>query len=215
MNKNIIITFFSIFLFWSTSSAQEETFVKVSDINEAKANLEQLTEKISSIKSQFIQEKHLSFLTENIISKGEFYFKNPGLLRWEYAEPFEYIIVFTDKNIFIKDEENISSFDTESNKMFSEVNNIMAGTIQGNLFNDSERFTVEYFENDKQYLMLLIPKMEEMKSMLQSIHIYIDKSDLSVAKIKMTESSDDYTSITFINRKLNTTIDNDKFDIYK
>ncbi|MGM0409043.1 MAG: LolA family protein [Bacteroidota bacterium] len=215
MNKNIIITFFSIFLFWSTLSAQEETFVKVSDINEAKANLEQLTEKISSIKSQFIQEKHLSFLTENIISKGEFYFKNPGLLRWEYTEPFEYIIVFTDKNIFIKDEDNISSFDTESNKMFSEVNNIMTGTIQGNLFNDSERFTVEYFENDKQYLMLLIPKMEEMKSMLQSIHIYIDKSDLSVAKIKMTESSDDYTSITFINRKLNTTIDNDKFDIYK
>ncbi len=215
MNKNIIITFFSILFFWSTLSAQEETFVKVSDINEAKANLEQLTEKISSIKSQFIQEKHLSFLTENIISKGEFYFKNPGLLRWEYTEPFEYIIVFTDKNIFIKDEDNISSFDTESNKMFSEVNNIMTGTIQGNLFNDSERFTVEYFENDKQYLMLLIPKMEEMKSMLQSIHIYIDKSDLSVAKIKMTESSDDYTSITFINRKLNTTIDNDKFDIYK
>ncbi|MFO7829982.1 MAG: outer membrane lipoprotein carrier protein LolA [Bacteroidales bacterium] len=215
MNKNIIITFFSILFFWSTLSAQEETFVKVSDINEAKANLEQLTEKISSIKSQFIQEKHLSFLTENIISKGEFYFKNPGLLRWEYTEPFEYIIVFTDKNIFIKDEDNISSFDTESNKMFSEVNNIMTGTIQGNLFNDSERFTVEYFENDKQYLMLLIPKMEEMKSMLQSIHIYIDKSDLSVAKIKMTESSDDYTSITFINRKLNTTIDNDQFDIYK
>ena len=214
MNKHIIITFFSVFLFWSTLSAQE-TFVKISDINNAKANLEQLTEKISSIKSQFIQEKHLSFLTENIISKGEFYFKNPGFLRWEYTEPFEYIIVFTDKNIFIKDEENISSFDTESNKMFSEVNNIMTGTIQGNLFNDSERFTVEYFENDKQYLMLLIPKMEEMKSMLQSIHIYIDKSDLSVAKIKMTESSDDYTSITFINRKLNTPIENDKLDIYK
>ncbi|MFO7842311.1 MAG: outer membrane lipoprotein carrier protein LolA [Bacteroidales bacterium] len=215
MNKNIIITFFSIFLFWSTLSAQEENFAKVSDIEKAKTELAQLTQKISTIKSTFIQEKHLSFLTENIISKGEFFFKKPGFLRWEYTEPFEYLIVFTDKNIFIKDDENISSFDTESNKMFSEINNIMTGTIQGNLFHDSERFAVEYFENNQQYLLKLVPKMPEMKDMLQSIHLYIDKSDLSVAKIKMTESSDDYTSITFINRKLNTTIDNDKFDIHK
>ncbi|HSH53158.1 MAG TPA: outer membrane lipoprotein carrier protein LolA [Bacteroidales bacterium] len=214
MNK-ILTTLFSLFLFCSTLSAQKETFVEISDIEQAKTGLEQLTQKISTIKSQFIQEKHLSFLTENIISKGEFYFKSPGFLRWEYFEPFEYVIVFTEKNIFIKDEENISSFDTESNKMFSEINNIMTGTIQGNLFNDSQRFAVEYFENNNQYLLKLIPKMQEMKSMLQSIHIYIDKSDLSVARIKMTESSDDYTSITFINRKLNTTIDNDKFDIHK
>jgi len=214
MNK-IIVTLLSFFLFLSVIKAQEENFAKVSDIEKARTELAQLTQKISTIKSPFIQEKHLSFLTENIISKGEFYFKNPGFLRWEYTEPFEYLIIFTDKNIFIKDEENISSFDTESNKMFSEINNIMTGTIQGNLFNDSERFTVEYFEDNQQYLLKLVPRMPEMKSMLQSIHIYIDKSDLSVAKIKMTESSNDYTSITFINRKLNTTIDNDKFDIHK
>jgi outer membrane lipoprotein-sorting protein len=214
MNK-IIVTLFSFFLFLGVIKAQEENFAKVSDIEKAKANLEQLTEEISTIKSQFIQEKHLSFLSENIISKGEFYFKNPGFLRWEYTEPFEYLIVFTDKNIFIKDEENISSFDTESNKMFSEINNIMTGTIQGNIFNDNERFTVEYFENNQQFLLKLVPRMPEMKSMLQSIYIFIDKSDLSVARIKMTESSDDYTSITFIDRKLNTTIDNDKFNIHK
>ncbi len=214
MNK-IIVTLLCFFFFSGVIKAQEENFAKVSDIKKAKTNLAQLTQKISTIKSQFIQEKHLSFLTENIISKGEFYFKNPGFLRWEYTEPFEYLIVLTDKNIFIKDEKNISSFDTESNKMFSEINNIMTGTIQGNIFNDNERFTVEYFENNQQYLLKLVPKMPKMKSMLQSIHIFIDKSDLSVARIKMTESSDDYTSITFINRKLNTTIDHDKFDIHK
>ncbi|MFP4023381.1 MAG: LolA family protein [Thiohalospira sp.] len=214
MNK-LIITTFSFLLSLTVINAQDETFVKISDIEKTKADLEQLTEEISTIKSRFIQEKHLSFLTENIISKGEFYFKNPSHLRWEYTEPFEYIIVFTDRNIFIKDEENISSFDTESNKMFSEINNIMAGTIQGNLFNDSDRFAVEYFENDKQYLLKLIPKMQEMKDMLNSIQLFIDKSDLSVAKIKMIESSNDYTSITFIDRKLNTTINNDKFNIHK
>lgn len=193
--------------------AQETGFKEIQNIEKVKTELSKLTEITTTIQSQFIQEKHLSFLTENIISKGEFYFKNPNQLRWEYSEPFEYIIVFNDKNIFIKDEDKISTFDTESNKMFSEINNMMIGTIQGNLFTDSERFDVKYFENTSQYLLELDPKLPEMKSMLKTIKIFIDKSDISVARIKMIESSDDYTSIDFINRKLNQAIDNEKFNI--
>jgi outer membrane lipoprotein-sorting protein len=121
--------------------------------------------------------------------------------------------VFNDKNIYIKDDGKISTFDTESNKMFSEINNMMIGTIQGNLFTDSERFYVKYLESKSQYLLELEPKMEEMKGMLKIIKIYIDKSTISVAKIKMIESSDDYTSIEFTNRKLNQAIDDEIFKL--
>lgn len=210
MNK-LVSTIISFILFATILNAQEDGFNKVDDINKVKSELSKLTENTSTIQSQFIQEKHLSFLTENIISKGEFYFKSPDKLRWEYSEPFEYIIVFNDKNIFIKDGAKISTFDTESNKMFSEINNMMIGTIQGNLFTDNERFNVGYYENSSQYLLDLEPKLPEMKSMLKTIKIYIDKSDISVAKIKMIESSDDYTSIDFKNRKLNQEIDSDLF----
>lgn len=210
MNK-IVSTIICLILFATIINAQEDGFYNVNDINKVKSELSKLTDNTSTIQSQFIQEKHLSFLTENIISKGKFYFKSPDKLRWEYSEPFEYIIVFNDKNIFIKDEAKISTFDTESNKMFNEINNMMIGTIQGNLFTDNERFNVSYFENSTQYLLDLEPKLPEMKSMLKTIKIYIDKSDISVAKIKMIESSDDYTSIDFKNRKLNQTIDDWKF----
>lgn len=212
MNK-ILSTILSIFIFTSILYAQDKDFNPVKSIENTKTDLAKLTENTQSIQSSFTQEKYLSFLSENIISKGAFYFKSPNQLRWEYSEPFEYIIVFNDKNIYIKDEDKISTFDTESNKMFSEINNMMIGTIQGNLFTDNERFDVEYFENTTQYLLELTPKLPEMKSMLKTIMIYIDKSDVSVAKIKMIESSDDYTSIDFTNRKLNQTIDNEKFNI--
>ena len=208
-----LITILSLFIFTGILYAQENDFKEIKDIDKAKTELAKLSENTATIQSKFIQEKHLSFLTENIISKGEFYFKSPNQLRWEYSEPFEYIIVFNDKNIIIKDEDKISTYDTESNKMFSEINNMMIGSIQGNLFTDSERFSVKYFENQSQYLLELDPKLPEMKSMLKTIKIYIDKSDISVAKIKMIENSDDYTSINFINRKLNQTIDNEKFNI--
>lgn len=212
MNK-IISILLGIFVFTGVLCAQENGFKKIQDISKAQKELVKLSENAKSIASKFVQEKHLSFLSENIISKGEFYFKSPNQLRWEYSEPFKYIIVFNNKNIYIQDEEKLSTFDSESNKMFSEINNMMIGTIQGNLFNDSERFEVSYFENANQYLLVLDPKLPEMKSMIKTINIYIDKSDISVSKIKMIESSDDYTSIDFIDRKLNQPIDDKKFNL--
>lgn len=212
MNK-ILSTLLGLLIFTGFLYSQENGFRKVQNISKTQLELKKLSENANSIQSKFIQEKHLSFLSENIISKGEFYFKSPSQLRWEYSEPFEYIIVFNDKNIYIKDEEKISTFDSESNKMFSEINNMMIGTIQGNLFTDSDRFDVKFFENDNQYLLELDPKLPEMKSMLKAIKIYIDKPDISVAKIKMIESSDDYTSIDFTDRKLNQPINNAKFNI--
>ncbi|HAF28782.1 MAG TPA: outer membrane lipoprotein carrier protein LolA [Bacteroidales bacterium] len=209
----ILSTIINLLVFTGIIYAQEDGFKQVQDISKTKTELVKLSENAKSIQSKFVQEKRLSFLSENIISKGEFFFKSPNQLRWEYSEPFSYIIVFNNKNIYIKDEEKISTFDTESNKMFSEINNMMIGTIQGNLFTDSDRFDVKYFENASQYLLELDPKLPEMKSMLKIIKIYIDKSDISVAKIKMIESSDDYTSIDFKDRKLNQTIDDDKFNL--
>jgi outer membrane lipoprotein-sorting protein len=210
MNKNILLLIiFQVTILFSV--AQEKGFKPVENSSELKKQLNTLTANTQTIQSDFVQEKRLSFLSENIISKGKFAFKNPNLLRWEYAEPINYIIVFNNKNILISDDGKISSFDTQSNRMFSEINNMMVGTIQGSLFNDSERFNVKYFESEKQYLLELEPKMSEMKGMLKTIKIFIDKSDSSVASIKMIETSDDYTKIDFVNRKLNQPVNEDKF----
>ena len=212
INKILIIA--SFFLAVSLNGkAQEIGFKPVNNSTEFKNKINLLTSNTQTIQSDFVQEKHLSFLSENIISKGKFIFKAPNQLRWEYSEPFVYIIVFNNKNIYIKDDGKVSTFDTQSNKMFSEINYMMIGTIQGSLFNDSERFTVKYFESDKHYLLELEPKMAEMKSMLKSIKIFIDKTDNSVSSIKMIETSDDYTKIDFVNRKLNLPIDNAMFQL--
>ncbi len=212
MNKHIIFLLaFQITIL--ISIAQEKGFKPIENAASFKEKLNKLTENTTSIQSDFTQEKHLSFLSENIISKGKFAFKTPNLLRWEYAEPINYIIVFNDKNILISDDGKISSFDTQSNRMFSEINNMMVGTIQGSLFNDSERFNVKYFESEKQYLLELEPKMTEMKGMLKTIKIVIDKTDNSVASIKMIETSGDYTKIDFVNRKLNQSINGNLFDL--
>lgn len=212
-NIKYIATLFIVFLNLMIVHAQEKGFKPVDISENIKVKLNELTANTKTIQSDFVQEKRLSFLSENIISKGKFAFKNPNLLRWEYADPINYIIVFNNKNILIYDDGKISTFDTQSNRMFSEINNMMVGTIQGSLFNDTERFNVKYFESEKQYLLELEPKMPEMKSMLKTIKIFIDKTDSSVASIKMIETSDDYTKIDFVNRKLNQAVGDDNFKL--
>jgi outer membrane lipoprotein-sorting protein len=57
----------------------------------------------------------------------------------------------------------------------------------------------------------LVPKAEKMRQMLNEVHIWFDKNDLTVTGIKMVESGNDYTQIEFINKTLNTEIPLEKF----
>ena len=66
MNKLIIILL--SFLVFAIKINAQENFNSVIDITKAKADLSNLSENTRTIQSSFVQEKHLSFLSEKIIS---------------------------------------------------------------------------------------------------------------------------------------------------
>ena len=43
--------------------------------------------KVTSLESDFVQERHLSMLEDVLISRGRFYFKKQDRLRWELTKP--------------------------------------------------------------------------------------------------------------------------------
>ena len=149
-------------------------------------------------------------MSEKIISKGHFCFKKINMLRWEYNDPYKYIIAINKDKMFIKDNGKVSKYDINSNKMFKSINEMMMNTVQGNLLSNKDYRAKEY-ESDKQYLLELAPVQKGAKDFLKVIQLYIDKSDYSVVKVKMIEPGDDYTSIDFTNRKNNQPIDDEKF----
>ena len=164
----------------------------------------------NTIESNFTQEKNLSMLSEKIISKGHFCFKKTNLLRWEYLSPTAYLIVINKDKIYIKDGKKVSKYDTNSNKMFKGINDMMLNSVQGNVLNNKD-FKMTYLENEKFYLVEMTPKAKEMKEYMKSISMYFDKQDYTVSKIRMTELSDDYTAIEFSNKKINETIADTQF----
>ena len=200
-----------IFVIGITSSfSQDKSFKKVTNLEQLKTKISEYSDKTNSIKSDFIQEKHLEILENPLISKGKFLYKKQNNIRWEYIEPLKYIIVIHKGKFTIKDETKVSEYDIESNKMFKEINNMIITSMKGDIINNKD-FNSSFFENKTFYLAKLKPNKKEIADFISSIEIYFDKTDFSVSKVIMVETEEDYTKITFKNKSINSAINDNLF----
>ncbi|MCK4662758.1 MAG: outer membrane lipoprotein carrier protein LolA [Bacteroidales bacterium] len=200
-----------LFLLYGILYGQDESsYVKVTNTSELINKIKEMSEATKTIESDFTQEKHLSMLEEVIISKGYFCYKKENNIRWEYIEPIKYLIIIHDGIFTINDGIKIQKYDTKSNKIFKEINDIIVNSVQGNILNNPQ-FVISYFENNNYFLAKLIPNKKEMSNFITCIEIYFDKNNFSVSKIKMIEPADDFTCITFTNKKLNEEVPDTKF----
>ena len=181
------------------------------DVPGFKEKLVTMSGKVNTIESDFIQEKNLSILANTILSKGHFCYRKDNNIRWEYQQPYHYLIIISNNKIFIKDDLDQKQYDIQSNKMFQEMNRFISGCIQGDILKNEQEYKVAYFEDDRSYFVKLVPNAEKMRQMLNEVQIWFNRNDLTVSRIVMLESGGDYTKIDFNNKKLNTDIPIEKF----
>jgi len=200
----IIFAFF-LMLLGSAVNAQPAGYTSVKDIVKFKESFTAMAKKTESIKSDFVQEKNLSMLSEKILSKGKFWLKKENLLRMEYSKPFEYLMILNKNNIYIKDGNKENKVSTRSNRLFQQINRITLDCMQGTVFTNPDVVTKVY-ENKGTYAVELIPVGKGLKEFFKSINVVIDKDDLSVSSIQMNENAGDNTIIRFTNREINTNL---------
>lgn len=170
------------------------------------------SQKVQSIKADFVQEKTLSMLSEKITSKGIFWFKKDNLVRMEYNQPFQYLVIINKNNVFVKDGNKENKISTKSNKLFQQINRMMVDCVQGTALNNPD-FKVAVFESAAAYLVELSPVAKGMKDYFKNINIVLSKKDYSVNKLEMYEQSGDNTIISFTNKELNASIADALFTI--
>ena len=190
--------------------AQFGPMKEVSDVAAVKDKMEANARQTKSIKANFTQEKHLNILEEVIRSKGSFLFKKENKVRWNYTHPYAYLIIINNGKIHINDEGKKKSYDTESSKMFAQINKIVIGTAKGTLFSDPD-YSTRFLENEQYYQINLSPKNAKLRDYINEIHLLIDKKDLSVSQLKMIEKSGDFTLVRFIEKQLNLEVNDSEF----
>jgi outer membrane lipoprotein-sorting protein len=187
----------------------QEQKMTAPEIAAFKATVEKETKTIKSLKTDFIQYKHLDFLAKDIETSGKMSFKQPNLLNWQYTKPYQYSIVFKNNKVYINDQGNKSTVDANG-KMFEKINKLIVGSVSGNMFDDKE-FTIAYFKTKDTYITKLTPKTATIKKYIKQVDLYFPMNDATVSQVKLIEPSGDFTRIVFKNKQINAKIDDSVF----
>lgn len=192
--------------------AQYTGYNQLADISKFKTEFAAASQKTQTIKSNFTQEKNLSMLAEKIVSKGKFWFKKNNLVRMEYTQPFQYLMIINKDRVFVKDGQKENKVNARSNKLFQQINKIMIDCMQGTTLSNPD-FKTRVFESKTSYLVELVPVVKGLKDLFKNINVVVDKKDFSANSIEMQEVSGDNTIIRFLNKELNTTLQDALFTI--
>jgi len=195
MRKLVYILFFTIL------SLNAQTKMNTSEANVLKATVKALSDETETITADFVQYKHLDFLSNDIESNGKLAFKSPDMVKWEYVKPFTYSVLFKNETLYINDNGNKSNMDMGSNKIFKQLNQLITASIKGDMF-DATEFEVSYFKINKNSKVHFNPKDKQFAEFIKSFHITFNTKG-EVQEVKMIEPSDDYTQIIFSNRTTN------------
>lgn len=205
--KIYIITLFLIG-FQFKSLAQEQKMSE-SEIAVFKQSVSVVSKKIKTLSTDFVQYKHLDFLSKDIETSGKMVFKEPNSLLWQYKKPYNYSIVFKNGKILINDEGKKSEVDIGNSKLFAKINKLIVGSVSGDLFDDKE-FAISYFKNKDQNVAKFTPKDATLKKYIKQIELTFD-NDATVVQVKLLESSSDFTRIVFKNKVINAKVDEASF----
>lgn len=205
--KKIPLLFSLILIAYSTHAQ----YSKVADVKAFETKLQASTQNIQTLTSDFVQTKHIDVLSEDIESSGRLVYKKQNLLRWEYSEPFDYLIVINNGKLTIKDEGSKNSFDLSGNKTFLKVNDMITQSLQGGAMLHHPDYKYELLESSSEFLLKLYPQDKKTQEFMRQIEVYFSKTDYQPKRMKMLETSGDFTNIVFKNRKLNETVSNSLF----
>ncbi|RYY30890.1 MAG: outer membrane lipoprotein carrier protein LolA [Chitinophagaceae bacterium] len=182
--------------------AQPAGYKPLADVSNFKREFSAASQKLTSIQSDFTQEKNLAMLSEKITSNGKFWFKKDNLVRMEYTSPFRYLMIINKNSVFIKDDQKENKISARSNKLFQQINRIIVDCVQGTAL-DNKDFSVKMFEGRDGYLIRLEPVVKSLKELFSNINVIVDKKDYSILRMEMVEPGGDNTIMRFTNKQLN------------
>lgn len=206
MHKYIFVF---ILLLFSGVKAQEVKMT-TSEIDSFKKLIKEVSKSNTTITADFVQIKHMDFLTNDIETIGKMAFKAPNLVKWEYTSPYVYSVIFKDNQLLINDGGTKSDVNVNSSKTFKKLNDLIINSVTGDMFDD-DSFEVSYFKEGTQNRVVFVSKDKKLSALIETFVLHFQKETGAVLEVKMIEPSQDFTKIVFTNRIENAKIDDEVF----
>ena len=130
MNKYIYT--FLLVVFCLPLAAQKD-LTPLASVTAFQERLKKEAASLSSIESDFTQEKFLDVFNEKIVSKGRFYYKQENMIRMDYTSPIDYQIIINGQKLKIVSEGKSNVVNLGSNQMMNEMKGMLAACMIGDL----------------------------------------------------------------------------------
>jgi outer membrane lipoprotein carrier protein len=146
--------------------------------------------------ADFIQEAHLKAMGMVDTAKGHLYFGSPGMMRWHYKSPEEYLIITDGDTVWLYRPEENQVMLGRAADYFGSRKGADFLSKPGEL---TREFVVELAPEERQdkehYVLKLIPKMESPS--LTELHLFISRKTFDITKIITGNAFGDRTIIQF------------------
>ncbi len=84
------------------------------------SNIEKKYASINNLNSRFTQETRIKDLEEKVLSSGKVWFKKPGMMKWQYEEPWKDTIVSDGKKVWYFDSQEKQVTETELQSVWAD-----------------------------------------------------------------------------------------------
>jgi outer membrane lipoprotein-sorting protein len=174
--------------------------------------LRRLPDSTQTIVSDFVQEKEIGVISEKVVSSGRLHFKKPNRIRWEYLEPFPYLVIIQNGRMAVRDGKETNRLDLSSGTFFAEFNALMLDCLQGRVFG-SAAYDVSLFETDHGFGAVIRPLKPALARHFSEITLAFDKTVTAVTGLSLKEKGGDVTTIHLKHTSINAPVDDGLFHL--
>ncbi len=154
------------------------------------------SEKVSSIRTDFTQEKHTNFLVVPLITEGTFYSEKENKFRWEQMGPSPYVLIINESTAYVLRDGHWKTHDLDRNRQLGYIGELITSIVNGQILRSGE-YKMSLSGSDLQYKIELVPKKERMKKYLSKVTILLRKTDWLMDGLTMADASGNKTVIIF------------------
>ena len=164
---------------------------------------------ITSVRAEFVQEKHMEILARPVVSRGVFYFQAPNSLRWEYRSPVQSILLMHEgrtKRYIMRN----GAITEDAGAQLQSMQVVLQDITQwlNGRFEENPAFSAS-LEPDRK--IVLRPKEKSLASMIQRIELILSDRPGIIAAVMIYEGEKSYTRFEFQNTILNQPLQDSSF----
>lgn len=180
-------------------NAQSTDFAPIPEAQKAQfvSQMRATAAEMKKLSCSFVQQKHISVLTDVAESVGVMDYKQPGYLRWQYISPQQFAFVMDNGVVAVTNANGEADMPEQAKKMVGSLSELIMSMINGSVFSDTKNFTMSFFTRSGQTLIKLTPKVAKIKRLFTGINIIIDNKTHLPSSVEMLEKGGDRTVIMF------------------